>query len=180
MSTYQREPDEESTRSWTYRSRKSDGTCGICFLLSDQCRNSHRFPPSKRKQQDEDVKEIPNESKSRIYYTTKLLTSVFLPVSLRWTTMRGHTPPMLLTTSTSDSIDSSPVMTARRLLERDIIQSRCSAPFRRVTINSVKEKGSKDPKTEEETFCKHRFKTRTSKTEYSTRLCLYPLPKYSP
>ena len=45
--------------------------------------------------------------------------------------MRGHTPTMLLTTSTRDGIDSSPVMIARRSLDRDIIQSRCSAPFRR-------------------------------------------------
>ena len=94
--------------------------------------------------------------------------------------MRGHTPTMFLTTSTSDGIDSSPVMMARRGLERDIIQSRCSAPFRRVTINSVIEKGSKDPNTEEETFCKHRFKRRRSKMGYSTSLCVYPFPKYSP
>ena len=67
-----------------------------------------------------------------MYYTTKLSPSVLLPVSLRWTTMRGHNPTMLLTTSTSDDIDSSPVMMARRRLERDIIQSRCSAPFRRL------------------------------------------------
>ena len=93
--------------------------------------------------------------------------------------MRGHTPTMLLTTSTRDGIDSSPVMMARRRLVRDIIQSRCSAPFNRMTINSVIEKGSKDPKTEEDTFCKHRFKRRRSKMGYSTSLCEYPLPKYS-
>ena len=94
--------------------------------------------------------------------------------------MRGHTPTMFLTTSTSDGIDSSPVMMARRRLERDIIQSRFFAPFRRVTINSVIENGSNDPKTEEETFCKHRFRRRRSKMGYSTSLCVYPLPKYSP
>ena len=92
--------------------------------------------------------------------------------------MRGHTPTMLLTTSTRDGIDSSPVMMARRRLDRDIIQSRCSAPFRRVTKKSVIEKGSKDPKTEEDTFCKHRFRRRRSKIGYSTNLCEYPLPKY--
>ena len=94
--------------------------------------------------------------------------------------MRGHTPTMLLTTSTRDGIDSSPVMMARRRLERDIIQSRCYAPFERVTMYSVIEKGSKDPKTEEETFCKHRFKRRRSKMGYSTSLSVYPFPKYSP
>ena len=93
--------------------------------------------------------------------------------------MRGHTPTILLTTSTRDGIDSSPVMMARQRLDRDIIQSRCSAPFRRVTINSVIEKGSKDPKTEEDTFCRHRFRRRRSKMGYSTSFCEYPLPKYS-
>ena len=115
----------------------------------------------------------------RLYYTTKLLASIFRPVSLRYTTMRGHTPTMLLTTSTKDGIDNSPVMMARQRLDRDIIQTRCSAPFRRVTVNFVIEKGSKDPKTEEDTFCKHRFRRRRSKMGYSTSLCEYPLPKYS-
>ena len=63
MYTYQREPDQECARSWTYRSRESDGTRGICVLPSDQHRNSHRFPSSKRKQQDESVKENTNELK---------------------------------------------------------------------------------------------------------------------
>ena len=93
--------------------------------------------------------------------------------------MRSHTPTMLLTTSTRDGIDSSPVMMVRRRLDGDIIQSRCSAPFRRVTKNSVIEKGSKDPKTQEDTFCKHRFRRRRSKMGYSTSLCEYPLHKYS-
>ena len=114
-----------------------------------------------------------------MFYTTDVSPSVLRPVSLRYTTMRGHTPTMLLTTSTRDGINSSPVMMARRRLDRDIIQSQCSASFRRVTINSVIEKGSKDPKTEEETFCKHCFKRCRSKMGYSTNFCEYPLPKYS-
>ena len=114
-----------------------------------------------------------------MYHTTKLSPSVFLPVSLRYTTMRGHTPTMLLTTSTRDGIDSSPVMMARRRLVRDIIQSQCSAPCSRVTMNSVIQKGSKDQNTEDDTFYKHRFRRRRSKMGYSTSLCEYPLPKYS-
>ena len=74
--TYQSEPDEESTRSWTLRSWKSNGTGGICFLPSDRYRNSHQFPSSKRKQQDERVKSC-TELKVRKYYTTKLSPSVF-------------------------------------------------------------------------------------------------------
>ena len=112
-------------------------------------------------------------------YTTKVSPSVFLPVSLRYTTMRGHTPTMLLTASTRDGFDSSPVIMARRRLVRDIILSQCSAPFSRVTMNSVIEKGSKDPKTEDDTFCKHRFRRRRSKMGYSTSLCEYLLLRYS-
>ena len=93
--------------------------------------------------------------------------------------MRGHTPTMLLTTSTRDGIDSSPVMMARRRLVRDIIQSWCSAPFSRVTMNSVMEKGSNDPKTDDGTFCIHRLGRPRSKIGYSASLCEYPLLKYS-
>ena len=93
--------------------------------------------------------------------------------------MSGHTPMMLLTTSTRDGIDSSPLMMARRRLVRDIIQSRCSAHFSRVTMNSVIEKGSKHPKMEDDNFCKHLFRRRRSKMGYSTSLCEYPLPNYS-
>ena len=60
MYMYQRELDEKSARSWTYRSRESDGTGGICCAPSDPCTNSHRFPSSKK--QDEGV-ETANEIK---------------------------------------------------------------------------------------------------------------------
>ena len=49
MYTYQCEPDEESARSWTYRSRVSDGIGEIFCGPSDRCRNSHRFPSSRKK-----------------------------------------------------------------------------------------------------------------------------------
>ena len=84
--------------------------------------------------------------------------------------MTGHTPTMLLRTSRSDGIDSSPVMMARRRPERDINQSRCSASFKRVIINSVIKKGSKDPRTEVNTFCRHRFRRRRSNIGYSNSL----------
>ena len=178
MYTYQCEPHEESARSWTYRSWVSDGIGGICGP-SDRCRNSHRFVSSKKKTVRWRSENCQWNKTCRMYYTTKLSPSVFRPVSLRYTTMRGHTPTMLLTTSTRDGIDSSPVMMAGRRLDRDITQSRCSALFGRVTINSVIEKGSKDPKTAEDTFCKHRFRRRRSEMGYSTSLCEYPLTKYS-
>ena len=63
MYTYQREPYEECARSWTHRSRESGETSRICFMPSGRYKSSHRFPSSKRKQQDEVVKEIANELK---------------------------------------------------------------------------------------------------------------------
>ena len=62
MYTYQRDLDEESARSWTYRSRESDGTGGICCGPSDRCKNSHRFPSYKKKTANKRV-EIVNEIK---------------------------------------------------------------------------------------------------------------------
>ena len=66
--------------------------------------------------------------------------------------MRGHTPTMLLATSSSDGMDSSLVTMAQRRLQGANIQSRCSAPLNLVTRNSVMEDGSKDPKTDEDFF----------------------------
>ena len=63
MYTYQREPEEECARSWTYTSRESDETGGICFMPSGWCKRSHRFPSSKRKREDEGVKRIATELK---------------------------------------------------------------------------------------------------------------------
>ena len=65
---HQREPEEESRRNWTYISRESDATGGICFLPSDQYKSRQRFPSSKRKQQGEGVK-IANELKvQNVFY----------------------------------------------------------------------------------------------------------------
>ena len=62
MYTYQRELDKGSVNSGTYRSQESDGTGGICCGPSDQHKNSHRFPSSKRKQPHDEL-ETANEIK---------------------------------------------------------------------------------------------------------------------
>ena len=82
--------------------------------------------------------------------TTRLSPSSFRPVSLRYDTIKGHTPTMFATTSTRPGMDSSLVMMALRKAGREAIQSRVFAPFRRFTINSVSENGSRLPKTEEQ------------------------------
>ena len=90
--TYQCEPDEESARSWTYRSRVSDGTGGICCGPTDRWRKSHRFPSSKKKQQDEGVK-IANEIKPAECIIPLSCRRQFFDQSL-WGTPRWEvTPP---------------------------------------------------------------------------------------
>ena len=59
---------------------------------------------------------------------------------------------MLLTTSTSPDKERSPVSIALRKNCLDCIQSRCSAPLRRVTMNSVIENESSVPNTTEAVF----------------------------
>ena len=79
--------------------------------------------------------------------TTRLSPLLFRPVSLRKATINGHTPTILATTSRSSGIARRPVKMAFFSAGREAIQSRLSAPFSLLTINSVIEYGSKVPKT---------------------------------
>ena len=72
-------------------------------------------------------------------------------------------PIMLLTTSTSPGRERSTVSIALRKNGLDCIQSQCSAPLSRVTMNSVIEKGSSIPITVEAVFCRQRLSSLTSK-----------------
>ena len=85
-------------------------------------------------------------------HSTKLSPSIFYPNYLRYDTMSGQTPTMLASTSVRDSIPSSIVKIARWRLNRDIIQSRCSAAFKQITINLFVEKWLKLPNTDDATF----------------------------
>ena len=109
--------------------------------------------------------------------TTRLSPSSFRPVSLRNDTINGQTPTMFATTSTSPGIDKSWVMMALRKAGRAAIQSLVSAPFRRFTRNSVREKRSRLPKTDEAVRWRQRFKSRRSNVGYSINFVWHPLPK---
>ena len=85
-------------------------------------------------------------------HTTRLSPLSFFPVSFKYETMSGQTPMMLLSTSRSPGRERSPVSMAMRKDCLDCIQSRCSAPSNRVTMNSVIEKGSNVPKTTDAVF----------------------------
>ena len=63
--------------------------------------------------------------------------------------MRGRTLTLLLKTSKSDGMDSSPVTMTRPRPDCDNIQSRCSAPISLVTTKSFMANGSRDPKMDE-------------------------------
>ena len=109
--------------------------------------------------------------------TTRLSPSSFRPVSLRYDTIKGHTPTMFATTLTNSGIGKSFVMMALRKAGREAIQSRVSAPFRRFTTNSINENGSKLPNTDEAVRWRQRFNNRRSNVGYSTSFACYPLPK---
>ena len=109
--------------------------------------------------------------------TTSLPPSPCRPVSFRNDTIKGQTPTMFATTLTSWGIDKSCVMMALRKAGREAIQSRVSAPFRRFTLNSVSENGSRLPKTNEAVRWRQRFNRRRSNMGYSTSFVWYPLPK---
>ena len=80
--TYQREPDEECARSWTYRSRESDETSRNRFLPSGQYKSSHRLLSSKLEQQYEYGKDIRTEiNVENILYHSVVAVGLF-PQSL--------------------------------------------------------------------------------------------------
>ena len=110
--------------------------------------------------------------------TTRLSPSSLRPVSLRYDTIKGNTPTMFATTLTSSDIDKSWVMMALRKAGREAIQSQVSAPFRRFTINSVSENGSRLPKTNEAVRWRQRFISRRSNVGYSNSFVWYQLPRY--
>ena len=76
----------------------------------------------------------------------------------------GQTPMMLAKMSTRCGILKSLVRMAFFRAGREDIQSRVSAPFNRFTMNSVIATTSKLPNTLEDVRCKHRLKSRRSKT----------------
>ena len=107
-----------------------------------------------------------------------LSASSLQPVSFRYDTTSGHTPPILATTSSRPGIESSFVMTALRNAEQDAIQSRVSVPFNRFTTNSVIENGSRLPNTDTPVRWRQRFIRRRSNMRYPKSLERYPLPRY--
>ena len=109
--------------------------------------------------------------------STRLSPLSFRQVSLRYDTIKGHTPTMFATTLTSSGIDRSFVMMALRKAGREAIQSRVWAPFKRFTINSASENGSRLPKTDEAVRWRQRFNSRRSNVGYSTSFVWYPLPR---
>ena len=119
------------------------------------------------------VKQMPTKKD----ITTRLSPSSLRPASLRYDTIKGHTPTMFATTSTRPGMDRSFVLIALRKTGREAIQSRVSAPFKRFTTNSVSEKWSSHPKTDEAVRWRQRFKNRRSNVGYSTSSAWYPLPR---
>ena len=147
-------------------------------LPSDWRKSTYPWLSSNTKQNNENMNARNENSNKDCVIPLSCLHRSFCHFFLRYNTMSGQTPTMLAT-STSDGICSSFVMITRRKLECEMIQSWCSAPLRRLMMNSLIEKGSKQPNTDDATFWRHPFSSRKTKIWYSINLSAYPLPKYS-
>ena len=152
MNTHQPESDGKRARSWTNRFPESYETGEFCSSPFGRCRISHQFHSSKSKQPDEHTKEkaIGVKIENTLY---RSVVAVSPPPSLLEVEHdeRPHNHDVAKT-SRYDGMDSSPVTMARRTPERDIIQSRCSAPFNLMTITFGMEDGSKDQKWKQSLF----------------------------
>ena len=90
-------------------------------------------------------------------YTSRLSQTSFLPIFSKKETFQSQELTMLGTTSSSRSIDKSPMITAFLGAVCDVIQSLFSAPFGHL----IREKTSSDRNTFEESYCMQRFRRRT-------------------
>ena len=176
MRTYRREPDEECVRSWTYRFRESAETGENCLLPFGQCRSSHRFLSSKTKQQGQHLNAIATKKTGECKYHQ----TVAVGLSPRLFKVdhneepHTHDVPDNLKKGRHRQLSCDKSTTKTGTLHHPVVML---CPFNRVTVNSVEKNGSKNPKLEEVTFCRHRFRRCKSNIGYSTSLQLYPLPK---
>ena len=142
--------------------RGSQGTNEISFCQAGPCRSIYLyFFPNRIKQTS--VSNYAKKDSKRRRHTRRRSPLSFFPFSFKYDTMSGHTPMMVLTTFNSPGRKRSPVSIALWKDSRDRNQSRCYDPFRRITMKSVRENGSRVPKTRDANFWRHRFRSRKSK-----------------
>ena len=150
----------------THRFQEGDAADGTSFVPFVPCRSTLQFPSSKTKHStmNAGTENCTNMTKQEEDLTTRLFPSSLRPVSFKKETIRGQTPMMVATTSTKFGILKSLVRMAFFKAGRKDIQSRVSAPFSRLTMYSVIGSPSKLPNTMEDVRCRHRLKSRRSKT----------------
>ena len=164
-------------RHYTYIFQAACGRHGISNGRAGPDGNTHLSFSSKTPKINIHGYEIVATNVKKGDHTTRLTPSSFRPVSFRNATIKGHTPTILATTSTSSGIARLLVKMAFFSAGREAIQSRLSAPFNLFTLNSVMEYGSRVPKTLDAFFWRQRLKRRKSNNGYSINFCWYPLPK---
>ena len=162
---------------YTYIFQAACGRHGISNGQAGPDRNTHLSLSSKTPKIKIHGYEIVATNVKKGDHTTRLSPSSFRPVSFRNATIKGHTPTILATTSTSSGIARLLVKIAFFSAGREAIQSRLSAPFNLFTMNSVMEYGSRVPKTLDAVFWRQRLKRRKSNSGYSINFCWYPLTK---
>ena len=132
---------------YTYIFQATCGRHGISNGRAGPDRNTHLSLSSKTPKINIHGYEIVATNVKKGDHTTRLSPSSFRPVSFRKATIKGHTPTILATTSTSSGLARLLVKMAFFSAGREAIQSRLSAPFNLFTMNSVMEYGSRVPKT---------------------------------
>ena len=93
----------------------------------------------------------------------KTIAAVFLASLLEVRDNKRPNPDDVANNNHQPRQKKSRVSIARRKDFLDCNQSQCSAPLRRVTMNSVIEKGSSVSNTKEAVFCRNRLSNLTSK-----------------
>ena len=145
----------------TYRFQKEDAADRNSIALSDRGRSTRPFRASKHHRSNKCGYEKALTRSKEEELTKRLSPSSLHHVSFKEETIKGHTPMMLA--STRWGIHKSLVKMAFLRARREDIQSRVSALFSQLTINSVMANPSKLLNTVEAVHCKQRLNERRSK-----------------
>ena len=145
----------------TYRFQGEDAADETSFVPFDQGRSTRLFLFSKHQRYNKRGNALTRSKEEDL--TTRLSLSSLRPVSFKLETINGHTPMLCSTTSTRWGKTKSFVKMAFLRAGREVIQSRVSALFSRLTITSAMASPSKKPNTLEAVPCKQSLNERRSK-----------------
>ena len=157
--------EEKQIHGPTHRFQEGDATDGTSCVPSGPCKITRQFPSFET--QHGTIKSGTeqrrfDQTRERPYHKT--IPIVFASRLLQIGDNQG--PDAYDVGNDVDQMGQTQIVGENRLFQcgREDIQSRVSAPFIRLTMNSVIASPSKLPKTLEDVRCKQRLKSRRSKT----------------